>query len=91
MIYESTTELIGNTPLLKLNRYAAGCSANIIAKLEAFNPGGSSKDRVAKYMVGKNVSAERLNEINNIVLQLEKSAMNLGSSVGDNKRDTGDV
>ena len=39
-------ELIGNTPLLKLNRLVPGVKANLFAKLEYFNPGGSVKDRV---------------------------------------------
>ncbi len=43
-IYNSVTELIGNTPLLKLN---TDTHANIFAKLECFNPAGSAKDRVA--------------------------------------------
>ena len=43
-IYNSVTELIGNTPLLKLN---TNPDANIFAKLECFNPAGSAKDRVA--------------------------------------------
>lgn len=54
-IYESVTELAGNTPLLKLNRYTAlhQLPANIYAKLEYFNPAGSVKDRVAKAMIEK--------------------------------------
>ncbi len=51
---ESTTELLGNTPLLKADRYAkqAGVTqANIFAKLELFNPAGSAKDRVAYAMI----------------------------------------
>jgi len=51
MIYENMTELIGNTPLLALKNYGRGLGANIIAKLEAFNPGGSSKDRIARAMI----------------------------------------
>ncbi len=43
-VYNSVTELIGNTPLLKLN---TNTKANIFAKLECFNPAGSAKDRVA--------------------------------------------
>ena len=43
-IYNSVTELIGNTPLLKIN---ANTNGNIFAKLECFNPAGSAKDRVA--------------------------------------------
>ena len=47
MIYDSITELIGGTPLLRLNRYcrANGLNAEIIAKLAYFNPAGSVKDR----------------------------------------------
>lgn len=53
MIYDSITQLIGNTPLLRLNSYAEkrGLKAEIIAKLEYFNPAGSVKDRVALNMV----------------------------------------
>ena len=43
-IYNSVAELIGNTPLLKLN---TDTKANVFAKLECFNPAGSAKDRVA--------------------------------------------
>ena len=43
-IFNSVTELIGNTPLLKIN---ANTNGNIFAKLECFNPAGSAKDRVA--------------------------------------------
>ena len=53
MIYENITSLIGNTPLLRLSRYARarGLKAEIIAKLEYLNPAGSIKDRVALGMV----------------------------------------
>jgi len=49
----SVTELIGKTPLLRLNRYEAqsGAKAALIAKLEYFNPGGSVKDRIALAMI----------------------------------------
>lgn len=50
-IAENAVELIGNTPLLKLNNYAAKCNATILAKLELFNPAGSVKDRVAYRMI----------------------------------------
>ncbi len=52
-IYNSLTELIGNTPLLALNNYNRnrGLKAEIIAKLEYFNPAGSVKDRVALNMI----------------------------------------
>lgn len=53
MIYNSITELIGNTPLLRLNKYvkARGLDAEILAKLEYLNPAGSVKDRVSLNMV----------------------------------------
>ena len=53
MIYNSITELIGNTPLLRLNKYVQkrGLKAEILAKLGYFNPAGSVKDRVALNMV----------------------------------------
>jgi len=51
--YENITELIGKTPLLKLENYAAknGLNANIFGKLEYFNVAGSVKDRIAKAMI----------------------------------------
>ncbi len=52
-IYNSAIELIGNTPLLKLDNITKtlGLKANLIAKLEMFNPAGSCKDRVALSMI----------------------------------------
>ena len=52
-IYQQLTELIGNTPLLKLNRLSEKyhTKASILAKLEYFNPSGSVKDRIALAMI----------------------------------------
>lgn len=52
-IAQKITDLIGNTPLLQLNNFASqkGLGANIIAKLESFNPASSVKDRIALAMV----------------------------------------
>lgn len=52
-IAEHLTDLIGNTPLLALNNYgkALGLTANVLAKLEYFNPAGSAKDRIAVAMI----------------------------------------
>ncbi len=52
-IYKSIEEMIGGTPLLQLGNYGKkhGLGANLLAKVEAMNPGGSAKDRVAKRMV----------------------------------------
>lgn len=52
-VKESALELIGKTPLLRMNRLAeaCGCEADVLAKLEYFNPAGSVKDRAALYMI----------------------------------------
>lgn len=53
MIYQKLTELVGNTPLLDMQRISAakGAVAQVVAKVEYFNPGGSVKDRVALNMI----------------------------------------
>lgn len=53
MIYQSVSELVGRTPLLYVSRYCAAYAdgANILCKLEYFNPAGSAKDRVALSMI----------------------------------------
>ena len=50
MIYQSLTDLIGNTPLLEVHGFE-GQKARLILKIEAFNPGGSVKDRIALQMI----------------------------------------
>ncbi|MBF7093166.1 cysteine synthase family protein [Flavobacterium sp. ALJ2] len=49
--YNNVLELIGNTPLIKLNKITEGLEGNFYAKVEAFNPGHSSKDRIALYII----------------------------------------
>lgn len=51
MIYTSIIETIGNTPLVKLNKVTRGVRGTILAKVEYFNPGNSTKDRMALKMV----------------------------------------
>lgn len=46
-IANSVLDIIGNTPLVRLNRVTDGCAATVLVKLEYVNPGGSSKDRIA--------------------------------------------
>ena len=50
-LYNNVVELIGNTPLIKLNRILEESSAEIFVKLESFNPAGSVKDRIALNMI----------------------------------------
>ncbi|RZJ72837.1 PLP-dependent cysteine synthase family protein [Flavobacterium sp.] len=49
--YNNVLELIGNTPLIKLNRVTENLKGNFYAKVEAFNPGHSTKDRIALYII----------------------------------------
>ncbi|WP_089352453.1 PLP-dependent cysteine synthase family protein [Flavobacterium sp. ov086] len=49
--YNNVLELIGNTPLIKLNKITEDLEGNFYAKVEAFNPGHSSKDRIALYII----------------------------------------
>jgi cystathionine beta-synthase len=49
--YNNVLELIGNTPLIKLNKITENLKGNFYAKVESFNPGHSSKDRIALYII----------------------------------------
>ncbi|WP_010520939.1 PLP-dependent cysteine synthase family protein [Aquimarina agarivorans] len=49
--FNSVLDLIGNTPLVKLNKIIEGIPGNFYAKVEAFNPGHSTKDRIALYII----------------------------------------
>ncbi|PKO87806.1 MAG: cysteine synthase A [Betaproteobacteria bacterium HGW-Betaproteobacteria-12] len=59
-IANNVTELVGNTPLVKLNRVTAGAAATVVAKLEFFNPGHSVKDRIAVAMLDAAVAAGQI-------------------------------
>ncbi|MFI7452621.1 cystathionine beta-synthase [Nonomuraea sp. NPDC049714] len=50
-VYDSLVELMGNTPLVRLHKVSAGMPAQVLAKVEYFNPGGSVKDRIAVRMI----------------------------------------
>ncbi len=73
MIYDSIFELIGNTPLLKLNKIAS--AYNIYAKLEYLNPGGSIKDRIVYHMIEK---AEREGKLKPGATIIEPTSGNTG-------------
>lgn len=68
-IVNNVTELIGHTPLVALNRYAKrrALKATLVAKVEAFNPGGSAKDRVALAMIETAEREDRLREGGTII------------------------
>ncbi|MFC4721992.1 PLP-dependent cysteine synthase family protein [Geojedonia litorea] len=50
-VFNNVLDLIGNTPLIKLNRMTSGFDGDFYAKVEAFNPGHSSKDRIALHII----------------------------------------
>jgi cysteine synthase A len=59
-IADNVTALIGNTPLVKLNRVTAGINGTVVAKLEFFNPAHSVKDRIAAAMIDAAQAAGRI-------------------------------
>lgn len=74
-IANNITELIGNTPLVKLNRLTEGLKAQIAVKLEFFNPGSSVKDRIAEAMIE---AAEQAGKINKDTVIVEATSGNTG-------------
>jgi cystathionine beta-synthase len=58
--YENVLELIGNTPMVKLNKLVDDSMATVLVKLEQLNPGGSVKDRMAVHMVKKAIEAGKI-------------------------------
>jgi cysteinyl-tRNA synthetase len=75
MIAENVLDLIGNTPLVEINRLNPNPKVKIYAKLESFNPGGSIKDRVALAMIER---AERLGELSKDKIIIEATSGNTG-------------
>lgn len=74
MIYDNVASCIGNTPLVRLSRVFAGKSVTVLAKMELMNPGGSIKDRPAKYMLEMGIQAGTINPDSHII---ESSSGNL--------------
>ena len=74
-IASSITDLIGNTPLLRLNRLSAGISGTVAVKLEFFNPAHSAKDRVAAAMID---AAQSAGKIATDTIVLEPTSGNTG-------------
>ena len=74
-IANNVTELVGNTPLVKLNRVTAGAGATVVTKLEFFNPGHSVKDRIAVAMLD---AAQAAGQLGPDTVVLEPTSGNTG-------------
>ena len=74
-IAEDVTQLVGNTPLVRLRRVTEGAVADVVAKLEYFNPGGSVKDRIGVAMLD---AAEEAGLIKPDTIILEPTSGNTG-------------
>src|SRR3984885_3648809 len=74
-IAEDVTQLVGNTPLVRLRRVTDGAGADVVAKLEFFNPAGSVKDRLGGALID---AAEQAGLINPDTIILEPTSGNTG-------------
>lgn len=77
-VYDNVLQLIGNTPLIRLNRITQGLKGDFLAKVEAFNPGHSTKDRIALYIIEE---AERKGYLKPGDTIIETTSGNTGFSI----------
>jgi len=74
-IAESVIDLVGNTPLVRINRMAQGCQAQVLAKLEFYSPGANVKDRIGVSMI---LAAERDGKLKPGMTVVEPTSGNTG-------------
>ena len=74
-IADNITELVGHTPMVRLNRITRGVAAEVVAKLEFFNPCGSIKDRTSLWMIN---AAEASGRITKDTMIIEPTSGNTG-------------
>ena len=77
-IANSVTDLVGNTPLVRINRLTQGCAAEVVAKLEYQNPAHSVKDRIGLAMIE---AAEKAGRIKADTIVLEPTSGNTGIGI----------
>ncbi|MEC5395531.1 PLP-dependent cysteine synthase family protein [Bergeyella sp. RCAD1439] len=77
-VYNNILELIGNTPMVRLNAVTEGIAAKVYAKLESYNPGHSTKDRIAFHIIE---SAEKSGLLKPDSIIVETTSGNTGFSV----------
>ena len=82
-VYMSIQDMIGNTPMLKLNNMGIREQVGVYAKLELLNPEGSIKDRVGMYMLNEAIESGRLQPGGTIV---EATAGNTGIGIAAGKK-----
>ncbi len=74
-IASSVIDLVGNTPLVRINRLAQGCAGQVVAKLEFYSPGASVKDRIGVSMI---LAAERAGTLKPGMVVVEPTSGNTG-------------
>ena len=77
-VYNNVLELVGNTPMIRLNRITKNYLGSFYAKVECFNPGHSTKDRIALHIIEK---AEKLGLISPGSTIVETTSGNTGFSI----------
>ncbi|WP_034045406.1 PLP-dependent cysteine synthase family protein [Wocania ichthyoenteri] len=77
-VFDNVLDLVGNTPLIRLNKIASKFKGNFFAKVESFNPGHSSKDRIALHIIEE---AERKGILNPGDTIIETTSGNTGFSI----------